>query len=56
MSKNSVEDIEKDIAPNEEMPEERPPFFSTWKSMYALVLGNLVLMIVVFYLITIALK
>lgn len=56
MSEEIIDDLEKDIAPIEEMPEERPPFFKTWKSAYALVLGNLVLMIVVFYLITIALK
>ncbi|CAN5802017.1 hypothetical protein BH24BAC1_BH24BAC1_16330 [soil metagenome] len=31
---------------------EGPPFFNSWKSMYWLVLGNLALMVLVFYLIT----
>ena len=32
--------------------EEPPPIFKAWREMYLTVLGNLVLMIVVFYLIT----
>jgi len=32
--------------------EERPPFFRTWRRLYLAVLGNLVLLIVVFYLLT----
>lgn len=31
---------------------EGPPFFKTWKGMYWLVLGNLALMVLLFYAIT----
>ena len=31
---------------------EKPPFFKTWRPLYWLVLGNLALMIAVFYFIT----
>ena len=33
-------------------PEERPPIFRTWRGLYLAVLGNLVLLIAIFYLIT----
>ena len=32
--------------------EDKPPFFKTWQGMYALVLGNLLFMILIFYWIT----
>lgn len=32
--------------------EGQPPFFKTWRGMYALVLVNLALLIIIFYLIT----
>jgi hypothetical protein len=31
---------------------DKPPFFKSWKSMYWLVLGNLVFLITLFYIIT----
>jgi len=33
-------------------PEERPPIFRTWRGLYFAVLGNLALLIAIFYLIT----
>jgi hypothetical protein len=33
-------------------PEERPPIFRTWRRLYFAVLGNLILLIAIFYLIT----
>jgi hypothetical protein len=32
--------------------DESPPLFKTWKAWYALVLGNLALLIILFYLFT----
>jgi len=32
--------------------EEKPPLFSSWKRLYALVLLNLIVLIVLFYLFT----
>lgn len=40
----------------DENPEGKPPFFKNWKGMYLLVLGNLVVMIALFYWISQALK
>jgi hypothetical protein len=34
------------------MAEERPPILKTWKNLYALVIGVLVILIVLFYLFT----
>jgi len=34
------------------MPDEKPPILGTWKNMYALVIGVLIVLIVVFYLLT----
>jgi hypothetical protein len=34
------------------MTEEKPPILKTWKNLYALVIGVLVILIVVFYLFT----
>jgi len=39
-------------ATTEESQEERPPVFSTWRRLYFAVLGNLVLLVVIFYLIS----
>jgi hypothetical protein len=33
--------------------EQPPPFFSSWYKMYAFVLGTLIVLIILFYLITI---
>jgi len=33
-------------------PEERPPVFRTWRRMYFAVSGNLILLIVIFYILT----
>ena len=35
-----------------EFQEERPPIFRTWRGLYLAVLGNLVLLIVIFYILT----
>jgi hypothetical protein len=35
---------------HQESEEEKPPFFETWKGMYLLVLGNLLGLIILFYL------
>ncbi|MFP4340967.1 MAG: hypothetical protein ACLFQO_11035 [Cyclobacteriaceae bacterium] len=32
---------------------EKPPFFDSWAGMYALVLGNLFFLIILFYLLTV---
>jgi len=32
--------------------DEKPPFFKKWSSWYFLVLGNLALMVIIFYLFT----
>jgi hypothetical protein len=32
--------------------EEKPPIFGSWNKIYAIVLGNLVLLIILFYLFT----
>ena len=34
------------------LKDESPPLFKTWKGWYALVLGNLIFLIVLFYLFT----
>jgi hypothetical protein len=34
------------------MTEEKPPILKTWKNLYALVIGVLIILIVVFYLFT----
>ncbi|MDR1727484.1 MAG: hypothetical protein LBT74_06095 [Acidobacteriota bacterium] len=38
--------------PADAAPEERPPVFKTWRGIYLALLGNLLLLIMVFYLIT----
>lgn len=42
----------KDKDNNIEPEENKPPFFKSWKGMYWLVIGNLALMIVLFYCLT----
>jgi hypothetical protein len=37
---------------SEKLPEGKPPFFKTWRGMYALVLGALVFQIILYYAIT----
>jgi hypothetical protein len=37
-------------------PEERPPLFKSWTGWYLLVLGNLLFLIILFYLFTIGFK
>ena len=37
---------------DEDSPEERPPVFRTWRRLYLAVFGNLVLLIVIFYILT----
>jgi hypothetical protein len=44
MKENHPVDTEKEL--------DGPPFFKSWSGMYWLVLGNLALLIVVFYIIT----
>ena len=39
-----------------EKQEEKPPFFKTWKRLYAFVLINLAATILIFYMITIFLR
>ncbi|MGF1533505.1 MAG: hypothetical protein ACFCUI_07365 [Bernardetiaceae bacterium] len=34
---------------NKNEPEEKPPFFAQWRSLYLLVLGELILLIALFY-------
>ncbi|MDR0311006.1 MAG: hypothetical protein LBJ21_05420 [Acidobacteriota bacterium] len=43
-----------DIQPDNDYdsPEERPPVFRTWRRMYFAVLGNLILLMVIFYILT----
>jgi glucose uptake protein GlcU len=35
-----------------ELPDEKPPFFKSWNSWYAMVIGFLALLIILFYLFT----
>jgi len=35
-----------------DLQKERPPIFRTWRGLYLAVLGNLILLIAIFYLIT----
>jgi hypothetical protein len=35
-----------------ETHEEKPPFFSSWNKLYALVIGELVVLVLLFYLFT----
>jgi hypothetical protein len=44
--------MENDRIENKEMNQEKPPFLSSWKRLYAVVLLNLALLIVLFYLFT----
>ena len=46
MSKSSQSDNDN------ELQEERPPIFRTWRGAYLAVLGNLVLLIVILYILT----
>lgn len=39
---------------NDDQVFDKPPFFKSWKTIYYLVVGNLVLMILLFYLFTVA--
>ncbi len=34
------------------MPNEKPPILKTWKNLYAIVIGTLVVLIVLFYFFT----
>ena len=36
----------------DDSPQERPPVFRTWRRLYLAVLGNLILLIVIFYILT----
>ena len=36
----------------DDSPEERPPIFRTWRRLYLAVLGNLILLIAIFYTMT----
>jgi hypothetical protein len=42
--------------PDNDLPngheEERPPIFRTWRQLYMAVLGNLIFLIVIFYILT----
>ena len=40
------------IEPDYDSNEERPPIFRTWRRLYLAVLGNLILLIAIFHLIT----
>ncbi|HTY38052.1 MAG TPA: hypothetical protein VMH23_13125 [Bacteroidota bacterium] len=39
-------------APRDELAEERPPLFRTWRRLYTFVLAELALLIILFYLFT----
>jgi len=41
---------------DEDLEEKRPPIFKTWRRMYLAVLGNLILLIAIFYFLTKALS
>jgi hypothetical protein len=42
----------KETDPKSKAGIDKPPFFKNWKGMYWLVLGNLVFLIILFYIIT----
>lgn len=44
--------MENDRIENKELDQEKPPLFSSWKRLYAVVLLHLALLIVLFYLFT----
>ena len=39
-------------SPDNDLQEERPPIFRTWRRLYLAVLGNLILLIVIFHVLT----
>ncbi len=47
---DSVEDFTKKQESENQNEFEKPPIFGTWKTFYTIVLGELVLLIVLFYL------
>ena len=51
-----MSEVTKQKAIADELQEERPPVFRTWRGAYLAVLGNLVLLIVLFYILTKALS
>jgi len=44
--------MENEQTENKEIDQEKPPILSSWKRLYAVVLLNLALLIVLFYLFT----
>jgi len=44
--------MENERIENKEIDQEKPPIFSSWKRLYTVVLLNLALLIVLFYLFT----
>jgi len=40
------------IKSDDDSRQERPPIFRTWRRLYFAVLGNLILLIVIFYILT----
>lgn len=45
-----TENLENKVIP--EVPEEKPPFFRSWKGMYWLLIGFLAFQVILYYLIT----
>lgn len=44
-----MENIQTD---SKEYTEEKPPVLSSWKKLYAVVIGNLIVLVILFYLFT----
>ena len=44
--------MSENIEPDNDLQQERPPIFRTWRRLYIAVLGNLVLLILIFYFLT----
>jgi hypothetical protein len=48
----SEEELEKETPSEENQPEDKPPFFKSWKGMYWLLMATLIFLIIIFYLFT----
>ena len=52
MSRRAQAVPDNDPSESRDLQEERPPIFRTWRRLYLAVLGNLILLIAIFYAIT----
>ena len=48
-----MENLSKETKEERNAPDERPPFFESWNTMYVFVIANLGVLIILFYLFTV---